>query len=199
MKEIWKDIKDYEGYQVSNLGNVRSIDRKKTSWNGHQNIEVLYKGKILKQHDLKGYNAVGLWLNGKMRNVPVHRLVAITFLDNDNAYPCINHIDGNKLNNNVNNLEWCTYSHNNKEAYRIGLREISDKQKERFRQVGFKTGKKVIQKDLLGNIIKVFNSTRQASLELGINQGNISMCCNGNRKSVGGYIWEYAKVGENYE
>lgn len=134
---------------------------------------------------------VEIWENGKMHNIPVHRLVALSFLENDNDYPCINHIDGNKLNNNVNNLEWCTYSHNSKEAYRIGLRKISDKQKERFRQVGFKTGKKLIQKDLLGNTIKVFNSTRQASLELGINQGNISMCCNGKRKSSGGFLWQY--------
>lgn len=191
MIEIWKNIPKFSSYQVSNLGNVRSIDRNKIKWNGHQYIEVLYKGKILKQHKLKGYNAVGLWENGKMHNIQVHRLVALSFLENDNNYPCINHIDGNKLNNNVNNLEWCTYSHNSKEAYRMGLRAISDKQKERFRQVGLKTGKRLIQKDLLGNIIKIFNSTRQASLELGINQGNISMCCNGKRKSTGGFLWQY--------
>ena len=200
MKEIWKPIKDFEGlYEVSNLGNVRSVDRVIKFWNRYQYVDVLFKGKLLKQHNLRGYKSVGLWKNSKMHNIPIHRLVAKAFLENPLNKPQVNHIDGDKHNNRVDNLEWCTISENAKHAYRTGLKVIRDKQKEQIKQLGLQSGKKVIQKDLLGNIIKIFDSGRQASLELGISQGNISMCCNGYRKSVKGYIWEYAKVGGEYE
>lgn len=200
MEEIWKPIKDYEGlYEVSNLGNVRSIDREITTWNRYKYIKIKHKGQLLKQHTIKGYKAVGVSKNGKMHNLQLHRLIAKAFILNPNNYPCVNHIDGNKQNNNINNLEWCSYSHNTKEAIRLGLKCITDKHREQTRLLGLKSGKKIAQKDMLGNIIKIFNSGREASLELGISQGNISMCCNGYRKSTGGYIWEYIKVGENYE
>ena len=200
MKEIWKSVKDFDGmYEVSNLGNVRSVDREKIQWNRYKNTKRFYKGTLLKQHNLKGYNAVSMWKKGKMYNLQVHRLVAKAFLKNPNNYPCVNHIDGNKKNNKLNNLEWCTYSHNTKEAYRLGLKVIGEKQKNQIKQLGLKSGKKVVQKDMLGNIINIFDSGRQASLKLGISQGNISMCCNGIRKSTGNYLFEYLKVGEKYE
>ena len=124
-KEIWKDIPNYEGlYQISNFGKIRSLDAI-INCKGAKNIDRhLRKGKILKQViNTKGYYYVNLSKKSKVQNIRVHRLVALVFLDNPNSYRCINHIDGNKLNNNVANLEWCTYSHNLKEAYRIGLRE----------------------------------------------------------------------------
>lgn len=197
MEEIWKPISNFEGlYEVSNLGNVRSVDRIKTQWNRYQNVKVKYKGQLLKKHKLRGYYAVNMWKNGKMYNKQIHRLVAQAFIPNQDNFPIVNHIDGNKTNNRVENLEWCSYSHNTKEAYRIGLKTISDKHKQATRKLGLQSGKKIAQKDLLGNVIKIFDSGRQASIELNINQGCISMCCNGKRKSVGGYKWEYIEAKE---
>lgn len=123
-EEIWKPIKGFEdSYEVSNLGNVRSIDRYCIQKNNKSDkYNHIYKGKILKQYkNNAGYMQVQL--SYKYKSIPrrVHRLVAETFIDNPNDYVCVNHIDGNKINNNVNNLEWCTYSHNNSEARRLGL------------------------------------------------------------------------------
>lgn len=123
--EIWKDIEEYEGlYQVSNLGNVKSLDTI-INCKGAKNIDThIRKGRLLKQNKTTtGYYYVNLSKNAKAKPLIVHRLVAKAFIPNINNYPIINHIDGNKLNNNVENLEWCDYSHNIKEAYRIGLRE----------------------------------------------------------------------------
>ena len=132
-----------------------------------------------------------MWKNGKMYNKQLHRLLAKAFIPNPNNYPIINHIDGNKLNNSLDNLEWCTHKHNTIEAYKLGLKTISEKHKENARQLGLKSGKKIAQLDLNGNIIKVYSSSRQASLELGISQGNISLCCNGKRRTANGFKWKY--------
>lgn len=114
-KEIWKDIKGYEGlYQVSNYGRVKSLDRK-SDIDGR-----LIKSKILKPGlNNPGYKFVILRKNGISENKMIHRLVAETFLNN--PMDCVNHKDGNKLNNHMSNLEWCTYSENKKHAYETGL------------------------------------------------------------------------------
>ena len=109
--EIWKDIEGYEGYyQVSNMGSVQSLNRTCTNKN---NKIMTFKGKILKpQNDRCGYLCVLLSLNGIKRNFKIHRLVAQAFIDNSNNKPCVNHKDGNKTNNMVYNLEWCTQQEN---------------------------------------------------------------------------------------
>lgn len=119
--EIWKDIKGYEGlYQVSNFGRIRSLDRWRNSGTGG----YFQTGKILKtKEDVNGYLRVSLLKNGKYQKMNVHRLIAIAFIPNENNFPIINHKDGNKLNNNISNLEWCTYSYNSKHAYDNELRE----------------------------------------------------------------------------
>lgn len=105
--EIWKDIIGYEGkYQVSNIGNVKSLDY-------IDNRGQLKKGKLLKRRITeKGYNSAVLYNNGKQKCYKVHRLVATAFIENSSYKPFVNHIDGNKLNNNVSNLEWCTHQEN---------------------------------------------------------------------------------------
>jgi len=111
MKEIWKDIKGYEGiYQISNLGKVKSLKRYKKNKSKLQ----LVNEKILSNYtnSKNGYVYVYLCKDGNYKNVRLHKLVAQTFIENPMNYKYINHINGDKTNNNVNNLEWCTQSYN---------------------------------------------------------------------------------------
>lgn len=107
MEEIWKET-EYKGYFISNFGRIKGRT-----------------GKILSQHISKtGYYNVCIYpygRKGKSKCLKIHRVVAQAFILNPNNYPIINHIDGNKLNNYVDNLEWCTYSHNTQHAYDNGL------------------------------------------------------------------------------
>jgi hypothetical protein len=177
--EEWKNIKGYEGlYQVSNLGRIR---------NKNNNIKVnnLYKN---------GYLYVDLYKYGKRKRKLVHRLVAQAFIKNVNDYPQINHIDGNKKNNNAENLEWCTCSHNIKEAYRLNLRKVV---KPMLGKKGDKcpTSKKIFQYDKKGNYIRSWCSTMDVERELKIRHSHITDCCKNKKhyKTAGGYIWKYAE------
>ena len=122
IEEIWKDIKGYEGYyQVSNLGRIKSLDRMKNN----QYNEYFMSGRILKSSIIKdkGYCRVSL-NNGKGRKSKrVHRLVAEAFIPNLENKPEVNHIDGNKLNNCADNLEWCTNKENIEHSIKTGLRK----------------------------------------------------------------------------
>lgn len=170
MKEVFKDIKDYEGiYQISNFGRIKSLHNYR-------------KNNILKPKIKKGYYQIGLRKNNKRKWYSVHRLVAQTFLPNENNLPQVNHKDENKLNNNVNNLEWCSASYNN--CYGTRIKRVQEK-----------TSKKVLQYDLKGNFIKEYNSLREATEKNNIKSiSNISLCCNGKYKQAGGYIWKYKVV-----
>lgn len=106
MIENWKDIEGYEGkYQVSNFGNVRN------------------KSKVLSLRTNRGYKYITLYKDGKTTSKAIHRLVAIYFIPNTVNKPEVNHIDGDKKNNRIDNLEWCTPSENSKHAYAIGLKK----------------------------------------------------------------------------
>lgn len=103
MVEIWKDIKNYEGYyQVSNFGRIKSLK----CWNGYKYIDKERLLNPYKQETGNNYyrNVVTLTKNKERKQYKVHRLVAEAFIDNPNNYPVINHKDGNPLNNNVDNL-----------------------------------------------------------------------------------------------
>ena len=112
MEEIWKPIDRFDGeYEVSNLGRVRSMKK----YGG-------MTGRIMSQTiQRKGYYAVCFSIDNKRVCCKVHRLVIEAFIPNPDNLPCINHIDGNKLNNQASNLEWCTYQHNMQHAVRTGL------------------------------------------------------------------------------
>ena len=118
MEEIWKDIPNYEGlYQASNLGRIKSIQ-----YFNHTNNKIYPRDKILKPIlNEKGYCRVDLSKSRKIKRHRVHRLVAETFIPNPYNLLEVNHIDGNKQNNKVNNLEWCSHSYNMKEACKLGL------------------------------------------------------------------------------
>ena len=113
MKEVWKDIKGYEGiYQVSSIGRVKSLERIIIIGYGAKRV---FKEKILKSNvnEHNGYLYVGLHKDGKTRSARVHRLVALAFLENDDNLPAVNHKNEIKTDNFVENLEWCDAKYNN--------------------------------------------------------------------------------------
>ena len=181
INEIWKDIKGYEGlYQVSNFGRVKSLERE--SWNGKAYfIKKEQIRTILK--DTGGYYYIGLTKEGKTKNYMVHRLVAEAFIPNPDNYPEVNHKDENKLNNCVDNLEWCTSKYNANYGNR------NNKVKEIIRKKGI--NKPVLQYDLDGNFIKEYDALYQAYKATGIRHTNISTCCRGIYKQSGGFIWKF--------
>jgi hypothetical protein len=112
-QEIWKDIKGFEGYyQVSNLGRVRSLDRIVHSKGLKLKWSRLEKGHIVKFGNTRGYVIAPMCVEGKKYAKLVNRLVAIAFLPNPQDLPEVNHKNGNKLDNSVVNLEWCTHADN---------------------------------------------------------------------------------------
>jgi hypothetical protein len=175
MKEIWKDVVGYEGkYQISNLGRIKSLK-------GTQKIK---KSTI----NNRGYRLTLLGYKPR-KSFYIHRLVAQAFIPNPNNYPQVNHIDGNKLNNCVDNLEWCSQLDNIRHAYRNGLIPISK---------NFKA-KPVYQYDKKGFVIKKWNCVSDAEKELGICKSSICACCKHKYgfKTAGGYKWEYVNTTKN--
>ena len=120
MNEIWKDIEGYEGfYQVSNLGRIKSF----VGYNGHEYVNRVRILNPYKQKAGKTYNrsVVKLRKNGLPKDFKVHQLVANAFLPNPKGLKVINHIDGNPLNNEVSNLEWCTQKCNIRHSIDSGM------------------------------------------------------------------------------
>lgn len=120
-EEIWKDIIGYEGfYQVSNLGRIKSLPR--ITARDERTIKIL-TGRILRlnRDERGGYLKVSLSKVGKTKKVNVHRIVALSFLENPNNLPQVNHINAIKIDNRVEDLEWVSRSDNSKHAYRMGL------------------------------------------------------------------------------
>jgi hypothetical protein len=183
--EIWKDIEGYSGdYQISNYGRVKSFK------NG--------SSKILKcKTNNKGYKWVALCLNGVQSNLLVHRLVAMHFLDNDKNYKIINHIDENPANNNVSNLEWCTYSENIKKStkfrkyYEINYpknnKDICTTKKSKNNDTS--NGVKQL---LNGQVVRIFKNSLEVKKCLGFDQSFILSVCRNKRKTAYGYQWQFA-------
>lgn len=178
MEEIWKDIKDYEKlYQISNLGRIRSKERTinhKTTYGGKYHV----KSKILKPKIDKGYYRIGLLKNGIKKFYGVHRIVAEAFIENPNNYNIINHKDENPLNNNVDNLEWCT------QKYNVNYGNANYK---RIKKLSIK----IKQYDLNGNYIKTWDSMNEA-IRYYNNNTKICQCCKGKVNNACGFKWKYA-------
>lgn len=180
--EIWKDIKGYEGwYQISNLGNVKSVKREIKYSNG---IIVPYPEKVLKGFiKPNGYKVIDLYKNKKKKKFYIHRLVAESFIDNPLNKPEINHINENKLDNRVGNLEWCTSSENKLAGTVVKRANETRKNK----KVAYK---KVAMCDLNDNIIQIFDSIEIAVNETGVNRKTIYNSCN-NKFKTRKYKWKY--------
>lgn len=167
-KEIWRDIVGYEGYyKVSNTGFVRSIDR---SVKGPRNTEYHLKGKLKHQYiNRDGYCTVHLKKEGKSQQIQVHRLVAIAFIPNINNLPQVNHIDGNKANNRVENLEWVTAKQNMQHAIKTGLLST-----EICKENGKQSTKIIAVHILCKDSGEVFNTEKDACIRLKIT--SVSNC-----------------------
>ena len=186
LHEEWKDIPySYCLYQISNYGRIRRIEHTRIS-SRYNKKGRLYKGKILKATTNKqGYANFQLYTaDGLIKTFKVHRLVAELFIPNPDNKPQVNHIDGNKLNNKVDNLEWCTNGENGKHAWDCGLRT---------RRIGKdnKSSVSVKQYDLNGNFIKEWDSIADITRQLGISHSLITNTCQGKQKTSHGYIWKY--------
>lgn len=165
VKETWKTVNVFDNYEVSNFGNVRN----KTTL------------KIMKQcNDQDGYKLVNLSNKGKTKLFRVHRLVLSTFTKDSNKQ--VNHINENKQDNNLNNLEWVTC----KENINHGTRN---------RRVSEKLSKKINQYDLNGNLINTFYGINEAERQTGISNQSIGKCALGKYKTAGGFVWEVVTNG----
>lgn len=187
--EIWRDIIGYEGfYQVSNLGNVKSLPRKITQFNNGTKTLTFYKGKILKPQKRGNYLIVHLTKKGKQKWLFIHRLVAQAFIEQKEGCNIVNHLDNNPSNNKAENLEWTTYKGNMQYASKQGRihcnsNNLKKAQESRKRAV---IGKK-------DNKEYYFSSIAEARRKLNLSN-HISECCNkvyGYTK-CGGYEWRYA-------
>lgn len=153
---MWKVINKYPKYEVNENGNIRNVRTKK-----------ILKPEVCKKW---GYLRVRLYVNEReSKHELIHRIVAKTFITNPKNLPEVNHIDENKLNNNVKNLEWCTSKYNSR----------------------FSKGISVIMLTKEGAPIKKFYCIKQAQFETGINDSSIIRCCKNRQTVAGGYKWKY--------
>ena len=173
--EIWKPVKGYEGfYEVSSYGNVRSLSWSRTG---------IAKNMYLKKHN-RGYLQVELANRDSKKMFLVHRLVAEAFIPNPNGLPLINHINEDKCDNRVENLEWCTQS--------INMRKYADNHWVGRKRQPYKHTRPIRQMFKNGETVKEWDCVNDIKHKLGYRDSHITDCCNGIRKSAYGFIWQYA-------
>ena len=183
MTELWKDVKGYEGlYQVSSLGNVRSLN---------------YQGRgvtkpLVPKENNRGRLWFDLWKNGANQPLLAHRIVATAFIPNPLELPEINHIDENPKNNRVENLEWCTGKENRQKYYdrhpnrgKGIVKNYSEKYKNRQEMP-------IVQRTKEGLVVREWDNCVTIRHALGWSDWSITQCCEGKRKTAYGFVWQYA-------
>ena len=166
MEEIWKDIPGYEGYyQVSCQGNVRSVDREFVNSIGRH---CFIKGMPINPRIEKGYYRLGLKKHQEMKMFNVHRLVALVFIPNPCNFETVNHINGVKTDNRVENLEWCTVKQNVNHAYENNLGNYQSKSLDKLRKINEVNSYKRIDVICPDGSEKHFASVKETALYFGI-------------------------------
>lgn len=175
MEEIFVKIKGFESYEISNKGRVRSLRNKKPT--------IMVPCRYGSVQGDNYYVAVSIINNeGKSVRIPVHRLVATAFIPNPENKPQVNHKDGKKNNNDIDNLEWVTQSENMLHSTHV----LGNKTKNKIREISMYS--------LDGKYIRTFNSISSASQNMSVEGSLISDCASGARKTGGGFIWSYEKT-----
>lgn len=173
----FREAKGYDGFLVSDTGIVKSAKTDK--------IRNQYTSPT-------GYVRVNIRQGGRWKTVSVHRLVADAFIPNPQNKPCVNHIDGNKANNNAENLEWCTHSENESHSYKCLGKTVSPEHIKKIIKLHKEAvSTPVTQFTLGGKNVRTFVSMAEAHRATGIAQSNISKCCNNERNQAGGYKWSF--------
>lgn len=184
-EEVWKDVVGYEGlYEVSNTGLVRGVDR--LIFNHGSNSFHKRSGRIMARFIMSGYYAVSISKGNKYKATFVHRIVASAFIPNIEGKEQVNHKDFNRLNNNVENLEWVTIQENLEHRDLHGHNAWKGK-------FGYdhNCGKEVEQLDENLNVINVFGSINDAGRKTSIHTSSISRTCHGGTETAGGFRWRF--------
>ena len=187
MEEIWKKVKDYPNYEVSNTGKIKSINYKNT---GREKILTGTKDKY-------GYTQLVLSNKGKSKHFSLHRLVAISFIPNPTGLETVDHINGDKNNNSVSNLQWLSISDNVLKYCRERGYKISgcySKNRYGGRKRGELLRIPIEQYSIDDEYIESFISIMDAERKTGIRSGGISACINKKKKTAGGYKWKRKEV-----
>lgn len=169
--EMWKRYRD-TNYEVSNLGNVRSLGCNYKRWNGYCYVDCIKKPKELKKELFKGYYRVTIYINKKPKHLFIHRMVAQTFIPNSNNLPQVNHKNEVKTDNRVENLEFCTAKYNINYGNRNEKSAIKHRKKVKCVETGI-----------------IYNSIREAGKINNIQENDIGKVCLGKNKRAGGYRW----------
>lgn len=177
-QEIWKDIRGYEGlYQISNLGRVKSLERFRPNHAKIQKVEEKIKQA---RSDTQGYQCVDLYRNNTQKTIRVHRLVAEAFVENTDGKETVNHKDGDKTNNRVENLEWATAKEQNEHLYRNRLKSEEGINKS-ILAMNRANSKKVI----CINTQSIYSSASEAARKINVSPSLVMRCCRGERRFAG--------------
>ena len=190
MEEVWKDVVGYENlYRVNNFGEIMTLE--KDIWT-HNKTRVQHRpAKKLKAYkNMWGYMKVKLYKDGIKKEQFVHRIVAMAFIDNPENKPCINHIDNDRTNNNVSNLEWCTYQENSDWAKIQGRKVMTEECRQKI--LATRIRKPVIGTDPEGN--EYYFDKVRAVEDMGFDTRGVIDCCKGKRAHFKGFVWRYAET-----